>query len=410
MRLSIRPAFVCALLAIGSSVQAQEVLEPFETARFRWGPIAFTPVLEITSLGRDSNVFNEVSDPKSDFTAAIGPSAKVWMRPLGTRLSVTTGGQYQYFRKYSDQRAWNTTNEAKWEVPLARFTPFVSGRFANTRERQGYEIDARSRRRDRLYAAGTSFRLSGKTEIVGSYRRSEFEYDEREAFLGAALADALNRVEDSSKLQFRYALTPLTTFVTDVEVSRDRFEVSRFRDTDSVKVLPGFELKPLALISGTVFVGYRQFNPLDAGVPDYRGVVAAVKARYTRAATRLDLIVDRDIAYSFEVDQPYYALLDYGLTVTQRVTSRWDLVAQGSLQRLAYRSFRPLADVDGFAATGGHDRVDRGHIYGGGLGYRLNETTRIGFNVAQTKRESSALLRSFEGTRAFASITYGIQQ
>ena len=408
MHLTVRATLVCAMLTIGSSVHAQESLEPFETARFRWGPIAFTPILEITSLGRDSNVFNEVNDPKSDFTAAIGPSAKIWMRPAGTRLSVTTGAQYQYFQTYASQRAWNTNNEGKWEVPLARVTPFIGGKFANTRERQGYEIDSRSRRRDRIYLAGSSLRISGKTELVGSFRRAELEYDDRETFLGAALAQALNRREDSTKLQFRYALTPLTTFVTDVELGRDRFEFSPVRDSDSLKVLPGFELKPLALISGTVFVGYRQFNPRDPGVPEYRGVVAAVKARYTHSATRLDMSVDRDVAYSFEAGQPYYALLDYGLMVTQRITSRWDLVAQGSLQRLAYRSITsaepvvPPADV--------RDRVDRGHMYGGGIGYRLNETTRIGFNVTYTTRESPAFFRNFEGTRAFGSISYGTQQ
>ena len=81
--------------------------------RFRWGPIRFTPTLEITSLGHDSNVFNEADDPKSDTTAAIGPAVKLWMRPARTRLSATTGGQYLYFKEYDSQRAWNTSNEAR---------------------------------------------------------------------------------------------------------------------------------------------------------------------------------------------------------------------------------------------------------------------------------------------------------
>ena len=73
-------------------------------------------------------------------------------------------------------------------------------------------------------------------------------------------------------------------------------------------------------------------------MPDYRGVVAAVRATYTYSATRFEVNVDRDIAYSFEETQPYYALLDDGLTVTQRITQRWEVVGQGALQRLAYRS------------------------------------------------------------------------
>ena len=83
----------CAALRVLLSSQppalAQEAPDdPFEKARFQWGPIRFTPTLEITSLGRDSNVFNEVVNPKSDFTAAIGPAVKMWMRPARTRLTV----------------------------------------------------------------------------------------------------------------------------------------------------------------------------------------------------------------------------------------------------------------------------------------------------------------------------------
>ncbi len=405
MSRSVCAALVCAMIAGVSPALAQETQDESETARFRWGPIRFTPTLEITSLGRDTNVFNEDVDPKSDFTAGIGPAVKLWMRPAGTRLSAATGGQYLYFRRYANQRAWNTSNEARWEVPLARLTPWVAGSFVNSRERQGYEIDSRSRRRDQSYSVGTKLRVSGKTELGASFKRSRLKYDDRETLFGATLAEALNRQEDTTGFQFRYALTPLTTFVTDVSVGRDRFDMPNVRDSDSIKVLPGFELKPFALISGRVFVGYRQFKPLDDSLPDYTGLVAAVRARYTYSATRLEVNVERDVAYSFEETQPYYALLDYGLTVTERITHRWDLVGLGSIQRLAYRALQT-----GPAQNAIPERIDRGRTYGGGVGYRLNDTTRVGFNVSHTERKSPATRRNFEGTRLFGSITYGTQQ
>ena len=56
------------------------------------------------------------------------------------------------------------------------------------------------------------------------------------------------------------------------------------------------------------------------------------------------------------------------------------------------------------------DRTDRGRQFGGGVGYRLNETVRFGFNVHRVTRKSSQEFRSFEGTRMFGSVTYGIQQ
>jgi hypothetical protein len=396
-------ALLCACLGVVATAAAQEPEDPFETARFRMGPVRFTPAIQITSLGRDSNVFNEADDPKSDTTAAFGPAVELWMRPFGTRLNAKFGGQYLYFKEYDNQRAWNTSNEARWEVPLARLTPFVAGSYVNTRERQGYEIDSRSRRRDDSVTAGTGLRLTGKSAFVVSFRQFNVTYDDKE-FLGAALADALNRREKTTSVQFRYILTPLTTFVVETDIGRDRFKLTQVRDTDSVRVMPGFEIKPLALISGRVFVGYRQFKPLTETLPEYRGVVASVKATYIRSSTRFEVKVDRDLAYSYEPTRPYYALLDFGLTVTQRITPAWEVVGRGSRQTLAYRL---LGAVDASGTPPG----DKGYVFGGGVGYRLGETFRLGLDTNYyTRRSELEGRRDYEGLRVFGSISYGIQQ
>ncbi|CAN5704814.1 hypothetical protein BH24ACI5_BH24ACI5_19340 [soil metagenome] len=395
-------AFACLGAALPAA--AQDTPDPFETARFRLGPVRFTPAIQITSLGRDSNVFNEADDPRSDTTAAVGPAVQIWMRPAGTRLSVKFGGQYLYFKEHDNQRGWNSSSEGRWEVPLSRLTPFISGSYINSRERQGYEIDSRSRRRDASGTAGSSLRLSGRTSFIVSFSRFDAKYDDEEAFLGTTLADALNRREDTTRVQFRYVLTPLTTFVVDTDVGRDRFKVTPLRNADSIRVMPGFEIKPLALISGRVFVGYRQFDPLTAALPDYRGVVAAVEATYVRGSTRFEGRVDRDVAYSFEAARPYYALFDLGLTVTQRVTNAWELVGRGSRQTLAYRQVTSL-DTPLAPAS------DRGHTFGGGIGYLVAETFRLGMDVNYyTRRSQFEGRRDYEGLRVFGSISYGIQQ
>ena len=396
-------ALACAFSALGVPAAAQEQEDPFETARFRFGPIRFTPAIEITNFGHDSNVFNEAENPKSDTTAAFGPTVQLWMRPAGTRFSARFGGQYLYFREFANERAWNTRNEAKWEVPLARLTPFVEGSYVNTQERQGYEIDSRARRHDDTLAGGTALRVSGKTAFVVSVKRAHIKYDEDEAFLGAALAEALNRREDLARVQFRYALTPLTTFVVDTDIGRDRFELATIRDTDSIKVMPGFDIKPLALISGKAFVGYRQFDPLSSALPDYRGLVAAVEATYVGGSTRYDVKIDRDVAYSYDALRPFYTLLDTGLTVTQRVTRSWELVGRGSRQALAYKQLQSLGDADG--------GTDRGYVFGAGIGYRAGEVLRLGADANYyTRRSEVEGRRDYEGLRLFGSIKYGIRQ
>ena len=382
---------------------AQDLPDTAEAGRFRLGPLRFTPSISLTSLGIDDNVFNESLDPKQDTTAAVGPAVNLWMKLGRSRMTGKVSGQYLYFSKYDNQRAWNTTDEGRWEVPLSRLTPFIMGVYANTKERPGYEIDSRAHLRSQAVGLGTEMRLSARTSAVLTTTRSDFAFDEGETFLGADLATTLNRRSNVEALQLRFKLTSLTTFVAGAEAIQDRFTFSPVRNADSIKVLPGFEFKPSALISGKVFVGFRRFNARDETLPDYAGPIAAVDAAYTHSATRLSVKVNRDLAYSYELTQPYYALTDLGLVITQRVTDAWEVVGRGGLQSLEYQQFQSIRTAS--------LRTDTIRQYGAGVGYRLGQTLRLGFDAVRYRRQSSEFaLREYEGLRFGASISYGLPQ
>ena len=119
----------CLLVALASPASGQDLPAPEETARFRFGPIRFTPVLTISNLGMDSNVFNEADDPKSDNTAVFGPLADYWVKLGRARLIGQTRMDYFYFREYDTQRSFGTTNRLRLEVPLAHLVPFVAGEY-----------------------------------------------------------------------------------------------------------------------------------------------------------------------------------------------------------------------------------------------------------------------------------------
>jgi hypothetical protein len=136
-------------------------------------------------------------------------------------------------------------------------------------------------------------------------------------------------------------------------------------------------------------------------VPDYQGVVAQVGASYSVRATKFDGVVQRDLEYSFTNFHPYYVLTNVGLTVTQRITDKWDLVGRGSAQRLAYVSMEGLPDVP----------PDHLSQYGGGTGYHVGRVMRVGFDVNYVQRHSDLdPLRHYEGLRAGASLSYGLPQ
>ncbi len=395
---------VCLItaLAIGAATPAfAQEAEP--QGRFRLGPLRFTPSIALTNMGVDTNVFNESDDPKQDQIGAVGPAADVWMRLGRSRVSGRVSGQYLYFKQYDHQRAWNSSDDVKWEVPLSRLTPFIIGTYANTKARPGYEIDSRARQTVDSLKLGSELRLSGKTSLVVSGKRSHVAYDENETFLGADLATALNNTTNSEQLQLRYRLTPLTTFVVSGEGLQDRFTFDTVRNADSIKVMPGFEMKPSALISGSAFVGYRHFDAVDPALPDFKGLVALVDAVYTARSTQIGVNVSRDVTFSYQAAQPYYTLTDVGLRLTERITHSWDVIGRGGRQTLDYARIRSDA-----AAAG---QVDHVIEYGGGIGYRIGRTLRFGVDgMYYHRRSSDAKLRNYEGARFGASVAYGLPQ
>jgi hypothetical protein len=391
-------------MAARTSAQTEET-DPGDSARFQAGPLRFTPSITLTNLGVDTNVFNDANNPQRDTTAAIGPAVNLWLKAGRSRLSGKVSGQYLYFDKFDSQRSWGTTNEGRWEMPLGRVTPFLTGTYIDTQQRSGYEIDAYARQRNTSIGLGGDFLVGGKTTVSVSGKHDTVKFDETESFDGVPLAPALNRASDVEQLQVRHKLTPLTTFVVAAQGVQDRFDFEPVRDADSIRILPGFEFKPLALISGSVAVGYRWFNPQDPVVPAYQGLIAAIDAKYSISATQIAVKVNRDLTYSYQTTEPYYTLTDIGLTATERVTTTWDLVGRVGWQSLAYQDF-VLTAADG-AST---DHVDHGRLYGGGIGYRFSQTFRVGFDTNYYARTSQVdLTRNYNGLRYGFSISYGIQ-
>lgn len=405
MRFSAR-VIAAALLCLGGAVpaaHAQDEVDPYAATRFHFGPLGITPSIAVSNLGTDDNVFNESIDPKKDTTAAIGPAVDAVLRMGRSRLSGKASGQYLYFQKYDNQRSWNTNLDGTWRFPLVRITPFVLGSRANNKDRPGYEIDSRVRRDDRTVGFGSDVRLSSKTTLVLTAKRSWLEYDDTEEYLGINLGDRLDRQTDSEELQARFRLTPLTTFVVRAQAVQDRFDVADVRNTDSFSVMPGFELRPQALISGEAFVGVRRFSTLSDQIPDFTGLVASVKAQYTLSATRFGLNVARDVTYSYEALQPYYTLTDVGGDVTERITRAWDIVVRGSRQSMGYRNIVTTTSLP--------DRTDRSWMAGGGVGYRVGEILRLGFDANYYRRTVDLDdTRNYRGLRLGASISYGLPQ
>jgi len=98
-----------------------------EHPRFRVGSLGITPVIQITDVGRDSNVFDlaENNQPISDVTATFSPTAEGWWRT--PRIQMTAHGRvdYFYFRELTNLRSLDTESGGRLEVRVNRVTPLT---------------------------------------------------------------------------------------------------------------------------------------------------------------------------------------------------------------------------------------------------------------------------------------------
>jgi hypothetical protein len=397
--------FVFAVpVLLTAHVAAAQMTDPRGAARVHIGPIYATPALAVEEFGIDTNVFNN-ADEKKDFTFTIVPRATMWI-PFARRalLTAAAGTDVVYFQKYRSERSLNPQLRLRGEGAMGRILAFAEGTYLNSRQRPNFEIDARLRRTEHTARLGTSIRLDQKTAIDVSGSQSEVNFAADAVFNDVNMRETLNRTTRSALVSFREDVTPLTSVVVRGEAATSRFPLSPVRDADTFSVMPGVELKPRALISGSAYVGVRRFTPRSQSLPTFNGPVASATLNYTlQSSTRFSVTADRDLAYSYEPRQPYYVVDGYGLTVRRQIVGRTDITAGAIRQQYAYRAFAAVQDP---AADG---RVDVTKTYSASLGYRFGQDTRLGFGASFRQRESNSVgQRDYQGFRFITTLDYGL--
>jgi hypothetical protein len=395
---------LCLLAAPRVFTQAPQAGPP-ETAnvRVRVGPLLLNPTFAITNAGVDTNVFNDPTDqnPKSDFTFTLDPKTDLWLRAGQTWNTGNVDEQIVWYQKYANQRSVNNRYQLGWLVPLNRLTFKVNGSYLSTRERPGFEIDARAQRYEKDVDGSIEIRALSKTYFGVRASRLYVDYAADAVFLDANLHDELNRVVTTGGLTVRHELTPLTTVTLDVSQEQDRFQFDPLRDSDASAASASVKFDKLALIKGTATFGYEHFKPRDPRLPDFTGATAALDLSYVLLArTMFRVQATRGIQYSYDVNQPYYLQTGVSGSITQRLFDPVDVVVRGGIQHLAYRD-RAGAVLVAF------DRTDRTVSYGGGAGYHMGRDVRIGFNIDQDTRTSPVTNREYRGLRFGTSVTYG---
>ena len=305
------------------------------------------------------------------------------------------------FTRYEDERALNRAGSIRTELRLNRIVPYVTASGLAARDRPNNEIDLRAQRDLNSYGGGAAFLVFSRTAAVFNIQRQRLAYDPGQQFAGEDLATQFNNHRVSYDAGARIALTALTTMSLTGGREEIRFALSPERDSDSTRAGVTFEFDPQAIITGSASLAYRHFDPSDAGLEAYRGLVSQVSIRYGYLdRTTVEFRYVRDVDYSVEEAQPYYLLNGGTLTLTQRLGGPIDV--QGILGREA-RHYRSRIGVDQPP-----DRdTDTTDTAAAGFGYRFGDTARMGITYEFTRRDALDTGRSYDRRRIYSTLSYG---
>jgi hypothetical protein len=387
------------LLASHAAYAQTPTDDPFGEASIRIGAVAFDPRIVLTNFGVDTNVFNSVENPQSDFTFALKPGTDMFIRTGRGLLTVSGNIEFVYFGQFESERSANSDVLGRYEFRFNRLRPYVSASWLDTRQRPGYEIDERARHYEADYHGGIDVRVGSKSSVRLDFRHLDYSFAGDEVFNGHALNEELNRTLQTFEVSWRQRLTVLTTWVARISHETERFEFEGVRNSNSFRLWTGFDLGRFALIRGSALVGLRTLKAAEGSIfPGFTGVTADIDVSYTAPSqTRLGAAVDRDIQYSYENVTPYYVQTGWTGTLTQRITGRWDLQLTGGRDRLAYQAILGSPDA----------RTDFIGRIGAGIGYTFGEQMRVSLDVNSYHRSSDLPGREYTTTRAGISVNYG---
>jgi hypothetical protein len=398
--------FFILFSASSAAAQDSRTADPLEGMPIHWGALGLTPTVSVTNFGVDSNIFNDASDPKSDFTMTVTPRLQARLRAQRALFSGSVATGLVYFKSHDEERSIDYITDGRGDFDLNWVRPYVSASLTETSERLNAELDARAPRTETAISGGALFRTATKAALVVDFKREGLDFEQGTFFEGVPLSRTLNSTTQTIEGGLEVYLTPLTTLSVIAARETDRFEHSPSRDSNTLRFMPSLRMEAPAIVQGSIAVGYRRFDAIDPQIPDYSGVVVHGSLSHVVAErTKIDLSVSRDVQYSFEVTQPYYLTTGFRLTVAYQVLDALDVQAFGGRERLAYRDELPAAAPS--AANGG-DRTDRVGTIGAGAGYRLRPNLRVGIDVEYAKRDSDRPDRRYDRTRVFGSMTYGL--
>lgn len=284
-------------------------------AGWGFGPFKVDTVFHLNNAGYDSNIYyGHADNPIDDYTFTAGTGFNIYL-PLKKKVifQVYESPRYVYYSETKRERTWNNYFNGQVHFALNRFFITVGKGFTQARQRWSTEIDIKLRRKEDSLQGAILWQASKKTSFYLRYRQAKYEY-ENLSFGIFNIRERLNREESYLNFTTFYRVSFRTMFFLDAEYGLYNFrEQASSKDSRSYGIYAGFEFSPTGRIKGRINLGYKNFDALDPGEKDYRGVVGN-----TRVSVRLlrTLVVrasfERDVEFSLWYNNNYFIENRYG--------------------------------------------------------------------------------------------------
>jgi hypothetical protein len=400
------PKTLVAVLAVAALIRVTPAFAQAPdpaNVRVRIGPLMMNPTVSLTNIGIDQNVFNEPAskNPKHDFTFTVKPTTDFWL-PIGpTWVTASLNEAITWYQQYASERSASNDYKVGWVVPGSRLSLKTSAAFLSVKERPGFEIDTRASRKDRAYNGSFEVRALSKTFFGVSVGRLTTRFDSNAMYLDTNLELELNHSTTDVGLNLRHQLTPLTSITLTASRSQDQFEFSTLRDSTATAVSTTVAFDKFALVKGSMTFGFTDFEPVDKALPNFQGATAAVNLSYTLlGTTRFAVTANRNVQYSYDVNQPYYVITGLDGSIAQQIFGPVDVVGRVGTESLAYR------DRAG-AVVQVANRNDHVLSYGLGVGFHMGKDLRLSFNADKVNRDSLVIDHQYDNVKFGTAITYG---
>lgn len=361
----------------------------------RLGPLKVLPLLRLSDVGYDNNVYyrDRADEPVGDYTATLSPEIKAaWLLGSSVILSASESPEYDFFLKESGLRTLTNSYNLGSRILLFRGLA-LSGDFHSQRHlRRAYsEFEQQIEDMQKGFDASIFFETPRGTAIGFSGSSDEYRYTN----IGiqepdAPYLQALDRRERTATFEFYYRVFSQSFLFYTLGASGYEFEDPAFawRNAHSYQTYVGLRFPVLGMARGTLALGYKKFIPEAEDRREFSGLVADTALSFRVGRVGLSLGCNRDNYFSY-LETAYYYIEDRlrcGLTFALLPFLR----LEGNFQVGAWRYPDPQeVSYDGQTYLVA-SRRDTNRIFSAGFGVRVGEKDWLSFSYNLYRRRSNA--------------------